>query len=132
MLFRSDDYRKIDSELLEFLQPAIDASPRKIETIADLRWYCIFNFDWYNGLYEVDAGEHFFNTEDFQKWVINTKEPWTKIRGDSTTHRWQMREALAEYGLVDYAKNKKKVVSNFKRFNPVNLFLLEDKKWIMA
>jgi hypothetical protein len=127
-----DDYRKIDPELLNFLQPTIDASPRKIETIADLRWYCIFNFDWYNGLYELLEGEHFFNTEDFQKWAINTKDPWTKVKGDSTTHRWQMREALANYGLVDYSKRKKKAVSCFKCQEPNSLFLLEDKKWIMG
>jgi hypothetical protein len=127
-----EDYRKIDPELLEFLQPAIDASPRKIETIADLRWYCIFNFDWYNGLYELPEGEHFFNTKDFQLWAINTKEPWTKIKGDSTTHRWQMREMLADYGLVDYVKNKKKLISCYQLYDSDKMFLLENNEWIMA
>jgi hypothetical protein len=131
-----EDYRKnVNPELLEFIQPAIDASPRKIETVADLRWYCIFNMDWYNGRYamkgEMDSGKfssiyHFFDTENFQKWAITTSDPWTKIKGEPNTHRWQMREALSNYGLVDYAKTKTKAISHFS-YNVTNwYFLLED------
>jgi hypothetical protein len=131
-----EDYRKhIDPELLEFLQPAIDRSPRKIETVADLRWYCIFNFDWYNGKYammnemnipKILSVRHFFDTEEFQKWAINTSEPWTKVRGNPNTHRWQMRELIADYGMVEYAKNKSKAVSCFTS-EPIDwCFLLED------
>jgi hypothetical protein len=131
-----EDYKKyIAPDLLEFIQPAIDASPRKIETIADLRWYCIFNMDWYNGLYamkgemtssKMDSVYHFFDTENFQKWAITTKEPWTKIPGNPNTHRWQMREALNNYGLVEYAKNKTKAISCFSSNNPNWYFLLEN------
>jgi len=133
-----EDYKKyIAPELLEFLQPAIDRSPRKIETVADVRWYCIFNMDWYNGLYTMKAEmpfdkmktvHHFFETEEFEKWAIHTKEPWTKIKGDPNTHRWQMREALAEYGLKDYAKYKAKAISNFALIRNDWFFLLEDYK----
>ena len=113
----------VDPELLEFLQPVIDASPRKIETIADLRWYCIFNLDWYTAQYEHKIGMNksiatniygFFDSIEFQKWAIHTKEPFTKIKGNPNTHRWPMRQILSE--LFDepyYAFNKDKKISNF-------------------
>jgi hypothetical protein len=133
-----ENYRKnINQELLEFLQPAIDASPRKIETVADLRWYCIFNMDWYNGLYamkgEMTAEKmksvyHFFDTEEFQKWAIHTKDPWTKVPGNPNTHRWQMREALTEYGLDKYAREKTKAISCFSSNKTNWYFLLENYK----
>ena len=131
-----ENYKKyISPELIEFLQPSIDASPRKIETVADLRWYCIFNFDWYNGLYEmtpemkpekIDTIHHFFDTEDFQKWAIHTKEPWTKEPGNPNTHRWQMRDFLYNCGLKDYARNKTKAISCFSSFRGDWLFLLNN------
>jgi len=137
-----EDYRKhVNPELLEFLQPAIDRSPKKIETICDLRWYCIFNMDWYNGLYFMksemsedayDNTYHFFDTEDFQKWAIHTKEPFTKIKGDPNTHRWQMREFIADCGLVDYSKNKSKAISNFCSNEGHWLFLLDNLENIYA
>ena len=131
-----EDYKKsVNPELLEFLQPSIDASPRKIETVADLRWYCIFNYDWYNGIYEM-MGEmnpekvgtvfHFFDTEDFQKWAITTKDPWTKVPGHSNTHRWQMREFMAEQGLKEYAKNKTKAISAITCNNGHWIFTLDN------
>lgn len=131
-----EDYRtNVDSELLEFLDPVIKNSPRKIETVNDLRWYCIFNLDWYTALYEhrtlvpKERAERilpFFDTLDFQLWAINTKEPFTKIKGDPNTHRWQMREFLSEVGEVDFAKNKPKRISNFNVNNSKWLFLLKD------
>jgi len=131
-----ENYKKnIDPDILEFLQPCIDASPRKIETVADLRWYCIFNLDWYNGLYEttsemnpkkINTFHHFFNTENFQKWAINTKEPFTKIKGQPNTHRWQMRDFLADCGLKNYAKNKQKSISCLSTLKPNWYFMLED------
>jgi len=129
------DYKKyINQELIDFLTPSINASPRKIETIADLRWYCIFNFDWYNGIYEllsemdpekIKTVFHFFDTEDFQKWAIHTKDPWTKIPGKPNTHRWQMREFISDCGLKDYAKNKSKAVSCLS-INKANWILMLD------
>lgn len=128
--------KHIDPELLAFLQPCLGKSPRKIETVNDLRWYCIFNLDWHTGLYDVMSEmtpektklvHHFFNTEDFQRWAVNTKEPFTKVKGQPNTHRWQMRERLADFGLVDYAKNKSKSISTFSAPIFRWLFLLEDK-----
>lgn len=131
-----EDYKKyIAPDLLEFLQPAIDLSPRKIETVADLRWYCIFNMDWYNGKYamhgEMVADKfssvyHFFDTDEFQKWAVHTKDPWTKIPGNPNTHRWQMREALAGYGLEKYAREKTKAISCFSSNKTNWYFLLEN------
>lgn len=131
-----EPYEKhIEPSLLEFLQPMIDKSPKKIETIADLRWYCIFNLDWYTAIYEhktmlpkhkADLIHGFFSSDDFQRWAITTKEPFTKIEGDSTTHRWQMRDVLDDLGLTHYARNKTKKISSFAIHEAEWLFLLED------
>jgi hypothetical protein len=119
-----ESYEKhIDPELLEFLDPIIKTSPRKIETVADLRWYCIFNLDWYTAIYEhrvmldpwrASNIHGFFDSIDFQSWAINTKEPFTKIKGNANTHRWQMREVLRDLiGEQHYAEHKDKKISNF-------------------
>jgi hypothetical protein len=131
-------YEKIEGNvpetLLEFLSPMIKNSPRNLETVNDLRWYCIFNLDWYTAIYEhrvlVDRQRAervlpFFDTEDFQQWAITTKEPFTKIKGNPNTHRWQMREVLDElFDEPHYAWNKDKKISNFNVYRPQWLFLL--------
>lgn len=138
-----EDYTKhINPELLEFLNPAIQASPRKIETVADLRWYCIFNLDWYTAIYEhrilleperAQKIVGFFDTMEFQEWAVNTKEPFTKVKGDPNTHRWQMRDILSDmFGEVDYARNKPKKISNFGITEPNWLFLLKDYRNVIA
>jgi hypothetical protein len=132
-----ESYEKnINPNLLEFLDPIIKASPRKLETVNDLRWYCIFNLDWYTALYEhrtlIRTPEKaksifaFFDTENFQLWAMNTKDPFTKIKGDPNTHRWQMRQTIAELGEPDFAKNKSKKISNFNVNRPQWVFLLDD------
>jgi len=131
-----DYHTNIDPELLEFLDPAIKASPRKIETVADLRWYCIFNLDWYTALYEhkthlaeIDVARihGFFDTDNFQQWAITTKEPFTKVKGNPNTHRWQMRDILAElFNEPNFARNKDKRISNFRVLDPFWLFLMEN------
>ena len=135
-----EPYEKhVNPELLEFIKPAIDASPRKIETICDLRWYCIFNFDWYTSHYDmaskVDYTKlyHFYDSLDFQKYAITTKDPWTKDPSDSLTHRWVMRDLIAEYsGDRDYAYKKKKGISAFSIPDPNSLFLLEDYSLVVS
>lgn len=126
--------KNIDPELLEFFEPMIQASPRKIETVNDLRWYCIFNLDWYTAIYEhkimlrpdIATSLHgFFDSEDFQSWAVNTKEPFTKIKGNPNTHRWQMREVLADLGMEHYANNKSKKISTFSIHEPSWVFLLD-------
>lgn len=130
-----DDYTKyIDPELLEFLQPCIDASPKKIETLRDMRWWFIFNLDWYTAEYsskvstkQIDNQYHFFGTDDFQRYVLTTKEPFTKEVGNALTHRWVMRELIEEFsGDSYYAWNKPKGVSNLGNPTPTWLLLLED------
>lgn len=131
-----EPYEKhINPEIIEFMKPMIDDSPRKIETIADLRWYCIFNLDWYTAIYEhkillkrevADNIHGFFNSEDFQRWAVTTKEPFTKIPGNPNTHRWQMREVLADMGLKHYAENKTKKISTFSFHEPSWIFLTEN------
>jgi hypothetical protein len=131
-----EPYEKhIDPELLEFFRPMIESSPRKIETVADLRWYCIFNLDWYTAIYEhkimlqpevVSKIHGFFDSRCFQRWAINTKDPFTKVQGDSTTHRWQMRDILSNLGLEHYARNKTKKISTFSIHEPSWIFLLDN------
>lgn len=125
----------INPELLEFLAPAIAASPRTIETVADLRWYCIFNLDWYSALYEhriqvfperAERVHGFFDSEEFQSWAVNTKEPFTKVPGDANTHRWQMRQVIAEmFDEEHYAYNKPKKISTFSKLDPTWFLLLD-------
>jgi len=126
----------IDPVLLEFLNPIIKTSPKKLETVSDLRWYCIFNLDWYTAIYEhktqipldkVNRLYSFFNSELFQEWAINTKDPFTKVEGNPLTHRWQMREILTELiGDPYYSLHKDKKISAFSTPNPSWLFLLND------
>ena len=137
-----ESYEKhVNPDLIEFLKPAIDASPRKIETVADLRWYCIFNLDWYTAVYEhkiLIGGDRakrihgFFNTDDFQRWAITTKEPFTKVKGNPNTHRWQMRQVLDEmFGESHYASNKSKNISNFSVCDDYWILLLNDYHTVM-
>lgn len=131
-----EPYTTINPEILEFLDPIIKSSPKKIETIADLRWLCIFNLDWYTAIYEhkillpkskYEKIHGFFDYDEFQSWAINTKEPFTKIPGNPNTHRWQMRQVLSEmFGEKHYAENKSKRISNFSVFNSFWLLLLEN------
>ena len=126
----------IDPNLLEFLDPMIKHSPRKLETVADLRWYCIFNLDWYTGLYEhkplvgktnAIKMQGFFDSWDFQTWAVNTKDAFTKVPGNPQTHRWQMREVLDEmFGETHFAHNKPKKISTFTIPEPHWLFLFSD------
>jgi hypothetical protein len=128
--------RNVSEEMLQFLQPIIDASPRKIETVNDLRWYCIFNLDWYTALYEhkVLLGSEranrihgFFNSQEFQEWAVNTKDPFTKVRGEPNTHRWQMRDVLDEmFGETHYARNKDKKISTFSILDSHWLFVFDN------
>ena len=138
-----EDYRSnINEELLEFFDPMIKNSPKPIETVADFRWYCIFNLDWNTALYEhkiildiqrANKIMAFFDTLDFQSWAINTKEPFTKIKGNPNTHRWQMREIMGElFGEPHYSKNKSKMISNFGMDEPTWLFILENGYNVLA
>jgi len=131
-----ESYEKnINPELLEFLDPMIKNSPKKIETVADLRWYCIFNLDWYTAVYEhktlldpIRASKihGFFDSYDFQEWAVSTPEPFTKIRGNPNTHRWQMREIIKDvFGEPHYAEFKPKKISTFSINETLWLLLLQ-------
>jgi hypothetical protein len=118
---------------IEFLQECILKSPRKIETLQDLRWWIQFNFNWYTvkttpyiGLGQVNNIHSFFDSEEFQSWSIFNNDPPTKT-GDYTDERWQQREIVAEYlGETDYSKNKKNTTSVLSSFGKDWLFLLDD------
>lgn len=129
------DYSKcVTDEFHEFILPSLQASPKKIETLRDLRWWLIFNFDWHTAEYATRLNTkqqnnqyHFYNTEDFQRYVLSTKEPFTKDVNNPLTHRWVMRELIEEWsGDSYYAWNKPKGVSNLGNAIPSWLFLLED------
>lgn len=130
----------ISEEKLEFLKPLIEASPKKIETVRDLRWWFIFNLDWYTAKFDALVNTenrtnvyHFFDTEDFQRYVLTTKEPFTKEVGNALTHRWEMRQLIEEYsGNSHYAWNKTKGVSNLSNSNPSWMFLMEDYSLVVS
>jgi hypothetical protein len=120
---------------LEFLQDFIKKSPRKIETLQDLRWWVCFCFNWYTTLNNSSIGvgldtakklHHFYNTDDFQLWSIYNKDPITKV-GDYSDDRWQLREMIYEYTRDNhYSTKKNDFISVLSKFDPNWLFLLND------
>lgn len=129
-------YEKVlDDSNLEFLEEFIKKSPRKIETLQDLRWWVCFCFNWYTTLYNTSVGvgpdiatktHAFYNTDDFQLWSMYNKDPTTKV-GDYSDDRWQLREMIAEYTGNDfYATKKTNFLSVLSTFGNEWLFLMND------
>lgn len=110
----------LTDDCLEFLEPLILNSTKKINTIQELRWYLNFNCYWYNVLTNAYIGlekdkinriHAFFNTDEFQLWAMTNKDLDTKT-GDYSDERWQIREVISEYiGNTQFSKNKKKFTS---------------------
>jgi hypothetical protein len=125
----------LTDECLEFLTPSILSSPKTINTLQDLRWYTLFNYTWYSVLTNCLIGldkdtssrvHAFFNTDEFQLWSINTKDPVTKT-GDYSDERWQLREAISDYtGDTYYSTHKKKFTSVLSPIPHNWLYLLND------
>ena len=135
-VYADEPYTKVlEDSNLEFLEQFIKKSPRKIETLQDLRWWVCFCFNWYTTLYNTCVGvgpetskkiHAFYNTEDFQLWSMYNKDPTTKV-GDYTDDRWQLREMIAEYtGEQFYATNKQNFLSVLSSFGDKWLFLQDD------
>lgn len=127
--------KSLTDDFLEFFEPMIKSSPKKIETLVDLRWYLQFNTSWNMAVYDfknelsiekIKNVYNFFDTIDFQKWAITTKEPFTKIIGNPNTHRWQMRERLADFGLKEYSITKTKKESTLTINTNTWLFMLSN------
>ena len=120
---------------LEFLQNSIQNSPRKIETLQDLRWWIQFAFNWHTTISNtsIEIGKDrsekiypFFGSDEFQLWSILNKDTPSKI-GDYSDERWQLREYIAEYtGDTFYAKYKTNQTSVLSSLNPNWLFLMSD------
>jgi len=125
----------LTDDCLQFLEPLIQNSVKPISTIQDLRWYLNFNCYWYNVLTNAYVGlekdkinriHAFFNTDEFQLWSINNKDPVTKT-GDYTDERWQIRETISEYIKDSYfSKNKKKITSVLSPLRSNWLYLSSD------
>lgn len=129
-------YEKVLQESnLMFLEDFIKKSPRKIETLEDLRWWVSFSFNWYNCATNFYIGigpekskriHAFFESDDFQRWAMTNNDPVTKT-GDYSDERWQLRESITEYtGCSKYSLNKKKSTSVLSQFGTEWLFLLND------
>lgn len=120
---------------LIFLEDFIKKSPRKIETLEDLRWWVSFSFNWYNCATNFYIGigpekskriHAFFESDDFQRWAMTNNDPVTKT-GDYSDERWQLRESITEYtGCSKYSLNKTKSTSVLSQFGTEWLFLLND------
>lgn len=125
----------IEDSWLDFYSEVIRKSERPIKTLQDFRWFISFNFKWYTVAYEPLKRQpsyrfknihSFFNTEDFQKWSITTKDKAT-IVGDYTDERWQLRNLISEYtGDSTYSSTKKNKTSMLSRNQPEWLFTLSD------
>lgn len=135
-------YEKVLADCnLEFLEEFIKKSPRKIETLQDLRWWICFCFNWYTTLYNTKIGigpfsaknqYAFYETDDFQLWSMYNKDPTTKV-GDYSDDRWQLREMIAEYtGDNFYATKKQNFLSVLSTFGTEWLFLLNDYSNVYA
>ena len=80
-----------------------------------------------------DKVHHFFDSDDFQRYALTTKDPFTKVKGNPLTHRWVMRELISEYSKDSYyAWNKPKGVSSLSNRNPSWLFLDENYNLIVS
>jgi hypothetical protein len=134
--YADQPYEKVLADCnLEFLHEFIKKSPRKIETLQDLRWWICFCFNWYTCLYNTKIGVGpviannqyaFYDTVDFQLWSIYNKDPITKV-GDYSDDRWQQREMIAEYtGDNFYATKKQNFLSVLSTFGDKWLFLMND------
>jgi hypothetical protein len=132
--FDSDYTKVLDEDIIHFFDNFIKKSPKKLETVQDLRWWFSFSFNWYStilsehreiGLDKSKQIYPFFGTDDFQRWSITNKEP-TKS-GDYLDDRWQIREAIQYYsGDSFYSKNKKNFASNLYNLGNKWLFTLDD------
>jgi hypothetical protein len=129
-------YESILSEnTLEFLNDSIKNSPRKIETLQDLRWWIQFAFNWNTTKSNCYIGvgpdrsrkiHSFFDSEDFQNWSITNTDVPTKV-GDYSDERWQLRELIQEYiPASNYPKNKKNYTSVLSNFGKTWVFLMND------
>lgn len=116
------DYKTVvDPEILEILDPSIQAYPGTIETVEDFRCFMMFNFPWQGMKYEQniyfplkDYGEihAFFDSTEIQQWAMSTKEPKQLDPADNLTHRWQMRQLIDRWiGPNNYTSYKDKAVS---------------------
>jgi hypothetical protein len=134
--YADSPYEKVlDDSNLEFLEEFVKKSPRKIETLQDLRWWVCFCFNWYTTLYNNSVGvgsqvanktHAFYNTDDFQLWSMYNKDLTTKV-GDYSDDRWQLREMIAEYTGDDfYAAKKTNFLSVLSTFGDKWLFLMND------
>jgi hypothetical protein len=135
-VYADQPYEKVlaDSNL-EFLEEFIKKSPRKIETLQDVRWWICFCFNWYTTLNNCSIGVgpeiakniySFYDTDDFQLWSMYNKDPTTKV-GDYSDDRWQLREMIAEYtGDNFYATKKQNFLSVLSTFGAEWLFLMND------
>lgn len=135
-VYADQPYEKVlDDDNLQFLEEVIKKSPRKIETLQDLRWWVCFCFNWYTTLNNCAIGVgpetakkiySFYDTDDFQLWSMYNKDPTTKV-GDYSDDRWQLREMIAEYtGDNFYATNKANFLSVLSSYGNQWLFLLND------
>jgi hypothetical protein len=135
-VYADSPYEKVlDDSNLEFLGEFIKKSPRKIETLQDVRWWVCFCFNWYTTLNNTSVGvgpdvakrtHAFYNTDDFQLWSMYNKDIITKT-GDYSDDRWQLREMIAEYTGDDfYATKKTNFLSVLSTFGDKWLFLMDD------
>ena len=83
----------------------------------------------YTSKIKIDKNKiyHFYDSNDFEQYAITTKDPWTKDPSNALTHRWVMRDLIADYsGDKEYAYKKKKGISAFSIPDPNFWFLMED------
>lgn len=144
----------ISKEKIDFYTPALERSPRKIETLEDFIWFNTFNFRWdesqfaltikliqrwklpnkdYKKLVNNVIG--FYYTPYFQQWSIHRKEPQYDLYNFKKTIKLEMRKIMSKaFGPNgdDYVNNKGILESPIGLYAPNYLMLTENMEIIYA
>lgn len=118
------DFELEKRKLMDYLFYNLDDTcPIPIKTIFDLYWWLNFCFKWQDvvnvmnihngGSNEWRSTEHYFNTQDFQKWSLVNHD--LKIQYDWKSYKQPAKDFINKYVKDDsYCKNKTKEASLIK------------------
>jgi hypothetical protein len=138
-------YKYIPEKKCEFYSPALERSPRKIETLEDFIWFNTFNFRWDESQFalalklierwKMPPKEYikvinnvigFYYTPYFQQWSIHRKEPQYDLYNIKKTIKLEMRKIMRKaFGPngEDYINNKGILESPIGLYAPNYMFL---------
>lgn len=138
-------FKKIKTEMFNFIFEHIEYSPIKIVTIYDFYWWLNFSLKWMDVIRRIpfimtkttDFENHiaFYNTEYFQQWSITNHDK--KIEKTWNTYKQPAKNFIHKYFPNEtYRKNKLKVPSlyldqNSYDKNNFSLYINKDNFWLL-